>query len=92
MVHRIESAFRWCRLGAALAWCFFAVATCGVGTACDGDDEVQGGARSAHDGSGSHPTLCAPAGAAMDPQSACSQYTANCVSFEPTRVPTHPEI
>lgn len=36
---------------------------------------------------------CYTAGqAATDPYNACSQYTANCVSFDPTRVPSHPQI
>jgi hypothetical protein len=37
-------------------------------------------------------TCYTAAQAAADPYNACSQYTANCVSFDPTRVPTHPQI
>jgi hypothetical protein len=37
-------------------------------------------------------TCYTAAQAAADPYNACSQYTANCVSFDPARVPTHPKI
>jgi hypothetical protein len=30
--------------------------------------------------------------AAADPYNACSQYTANCVKFDPARVPSHPTL
>jgi hypothetical protein len=30
--------------------------------------------------------------AAADPYNACSSYTKNCISFDPTRVPTHPTL
>jgi hypothetical protein len=30
--------------------------------------------------------------AAADPYNACSSFTKNCVSFDPTRVPTHPSL
>jgi hypothetical protein len=30
--------------------------------------------------------------AASDPLNACSEYAKNCVSFDPTRVPTHPTL
>ncbi len=37
-------------------------------------------------------TCYTAAQAAADPYNACSQYTANCVPFDPTRVPSHPQI
>jgi hypothetical protein len=37
-------------------------------------------------------TCYTAAQAAADPYNACSHYTANCVSFDPTRVPNHPSI
>jgi hypothetical protein len=30
--------------------------------------------------------------AAADPYNACSQYTANCIKFDSTRVPSHPTL
>jgi hypothetical protein len=30
--------------------------------------------------------------AAADPLNACSEFTKNCVTFDPTRVPTHPTL
>jgi len=37
-------------------------------------------------------TCYTDAQAASDPLNACSAYTKNCVTFDPTRVPTHPTL
>jgi hypothetical protein len=37
-------------------------------------------------------TCYTPAQAAADPYNGCSPYTAACIPFDPTRVPTHPTL